>query len=216
MITTLSIFGFFNSINDLFTKFLQTPGSEIWIFVLLGAIIFIETGIVIFPFLPGDSVLFFVGGLAAASNGRLSIALLILVMGIIAFLANLVNYEIGRRFGDVIPKHKWLSRFLKPEYMDDAKVFFEKWGAWAIFLGRFTPIIRTVVPFTAGASKMPHRKFVLFNLLGGFAWVIVALGAGFLFGQIPFVKKNLELIMIAIVVISLLPAVIAGLRGRKK
>ena len=213
MLTTLSIFGFFNDINKLFQTFAQTPSTHIWIYVVLGVIIFIETGLVIFPFLPGDSVLFFVGALAAASNGKLSILMLMLVMGIIAFLANLLNYEIGRRFGDVIPKVKWISKILKPQYMDDAHKFFEKWGSWAIFLGRFMPIIRTVVPFVAGTSKMPHRKFVLYNLLGGFAWVIVALGAGFLFGNIGFVKRNLEIIMLAIVVVSLLPAVIGGLNS---
>ncbi len=205
MFTTLSIFGFF---NDWISHFLSVPGAHIWVYVLLGAIIFIETGIVIFPFLPGDSILFFVGSMAALYPGKLSLWLLILLMGLIAFAANVVNFEIGRRFGDVIPQHPWLSRFLKPEYMDEAHQFFKKWGSWAIFLGRFMPIIRTIVPFTAGAGKMPHKKFLFFNFLGGFAWVIVALGAGFLFGQVPFIKKNFELVMIAIVIVSLLPAII--------
>lgn len=211
----LSIFSIFNNLNTMMENFLKQPSGVLMIFFVLGFIIFIETGIVIFPFLPGDSILFFVGGLSASpiSNGRLNIVLLIVVMGCVAFLANLVNFEIGRRFGEAIPKHRWLSRFLKPEYMEDAHKFFQKWGSWAIFLGRFMPIIRTIVPFTAGAGKMSHRQFILFNFLGGFAWVTVALGAGFLFGQIPFVKKNLELIMIAIVVISFLPAVIGGLRN---
>ncbi|MDR0297348.1 MAG: VTT domain-containing protein [Streptococcaceae bacterium] len=208
-----SIFGFF---NDWMTSFAQMPNGHIWIYIVLGLIIFVETGLVIFPFLPGDSILFFVGSLAAMSNGKLSILLLMLVMGALAFLANLLNYEIGRKFGDVIPNHPMLSRFLKPEYMDDAHRFFEKWGSWAIFLGRFMPIIRTVVPFTAGAGKMPHKKFVFFNLLGGFAWVMVALGAGYFFGNIAWVKKNFEVVMIAIVVISLLPAVIGGLNSYMK
>ncbi|MDR0199608.1 MAG: VTT domain-containing protein [Streptococcaceae bacterium] len=219
MLINASIFSFFGQINALFQKFAASPGTEIWIFVVLGLIIFIETGIVIFPFLPGDSVLFFVGSLSAISmkhGGNLYLWLLILVMGAIAFLANLLNFEIGRFFGDAIPKHPLLSRFLKPEYMADAHKFFERWGAWAIFLGRFMPIIRTIVPFTAGAGKMPHRKFILFNLLGGYAWVTVALGAGFLFGNIPFVQKNLELIMLAIVVVSVLPAVIGGIRSYQK
>ena len=216
MFIQLSIFGFF---NEWMANFAQMPNGHIWIYLVLGAIIFIETGLVIFPFLPGDSILFFVGSLAAMSNGKLSLGLLILSMGLTAFIANLLNYEIGRRFGDVIPKHKTLSRFLKPEYMEEAHHFFDKWGAWAIFLGRFMPIIRTVVPFTAGAGKMSHKKFVFFNFLGGFAWVIVALGAGYLFGGIPFVKQHFEIIMIAIVVVSLLPALIGVLKrilaGRK-
>ncbi|GBG96295.1 DedA family protein [Lactococcus termiticola] len=206
---SLSVFGFF---NDWMANFAQMPNGHIWIYVTLGLIIFVETGLVIFPFLPGDSILFFVGSLAAMSNGKLSLLYLILVMGILAFLANLLNYEIGRKFGNVIPKHPKLSKFLKPEYLEEAHKFFEKWGAWAIFLGRFMPIIRTVVPFVAGTGRMPHKKFVLFNFLGGFSWVIVTLGAGYLFGQVPFIKKNFELVMIAIVVVSLLPAAIGVLR----
>jgi len=211
----LALFNFF---NDWINSFLATSGSEIWVYVLLGVIIFIETGLVIFPILPGDSILFFVGSLAALpeGKGKLSIPLLIASMGLIAFLANLLNYEIGRRFGDVIPKHPRLSHFLKPEYMENARKFFEKWGGWAIFLGRFMPIIRTIVPFTAGAGKMPHRKFILFNLLGGYAWVTVALGAGYLFAHNSFVQKNFELVMIAIVIVSLLPAIIGGLNGYLK
>ncbi|MFC4652006.1 VTT domain-containing protein [Lactococcus nasutitermitis] len=216
MFISLSIFGFF---NDWISHFLSVPGAHIWVYVLLGAVIFIETGLVIFPFLPGDSILFFVGSMAALYPGKLSLWLLIVVMGAIAFFANLVNYEIGRKFGDVIPKHRLLSRFLKQEYLDEAHQFFKKWGSWAIFLGRFMPIIRTIVPFTAGAGKMPHKKFVFFNLLGGFSWVTLALGAGYLFGQVPFIKKNFELVMIAIVIVSLLPAVIGFVRryfkGRK-
>jgi Uncharacterized membrane-associated protein len=205
MFISLSVFGFF---NEWIANFLNTPGAHVWVYVLLGAIIFIETGLVIFPFLPGDSILFFVGSMAALNPDKLSMPLLIGSMGTIAFVANLVNYEIGRKFGDVIPKHETLSKFLKPEYIEEAETFFEKWGSWAIFLGRFMPIIRTVVPFTAGTSRMPHRTFVLYNFLGGFAWVTVALGAGFLFGQVPFIKKNFELVMLAIVFVSLLPAVI--------
>ncbi|MCL2858898.1 MAG: VTT domain-containing protein [Streptococcaceae bacterium] len=216
MFTSLSIFGFF---NDWMQHFANMPNGHIWIYIVLGIIIFVETGLVIFPFLPGDSILFFVGSLAAMSNGKLSIWGLIISMGAIAFLANLLNYEIGRRFGDSIPNHPKLSRFLKPEYMEEAHQFFEKWGAWAIFLGRFMPIIRTIVPFTAGAGKMPYKKFVLFNFLGGFTWVAVALGAGYFFGGIPFIKKNFEVVMIAIVIISLLPAIIGVvkryLQGRK-
>ncbi|MBB5888121.1 VTT domain-containing protein [Lactovum miscens] len=218
--TSLSLFGLFDQINTIFKNFAQTPATHIWIYVGLGALIFIETGLVIFPFLPGDSVLFFVGGLAALSAGKLNIWLLILVMGVIAFLANLINYEIGRRFGDVIPRIKWISRILKPQYIEEAHKFFEKWGSWAIFLGRFMPIIRTVVPFVAGTGKMPHKKFVLFNFLGGFSWVIVALGAGYLLGTNAWVQSHFEIIMLAIVVISLLPAVIGGfssyIKNRKK
>ncbi|CAM3065027.1 cytochrome O ubiquinol oxidase [Lactococcus hircilactis] len=209
MLINLSVFGFF---NEWIAHFLSTPGAHFWVYVLLGAIIFIETGLVIFPFLPGDSILFFVGSMAALYPGKLSLFWLMVIMGTIAFLANVLNYEIGRRFGDVIPKHPKLSRFLKPEYMDEAHLFFKKWGAWAIFLGRFMPIIRTIIPFTAGAGKMPQKKFLFFNFLGGFSWVIVALGAGFLFGQVPFIKKNFEFVMIMIVIISLLPAVIGGAR----
>ncbi|PCR99361.1 VTT domain-containing protein [Lactococcus fujiensis] len=205
MFINLSVFGFF---NDWITHFLNVPGAHIWVYVLLGAIIFIETGLVIFPILPGDSILFFVGSMVALYPNKLSLVGLIVTMGLIAFIANVVNFEIGRKFGSVLPEHPKLSRFLKPEYMDEAHQFFKKWGSWAIFLGRFMPIIRTIVPFTAGAGKMPHKKFLFFNFIGGFAWVTVALGAGYLFGQVPFIKKNFELVMIAIVVVSLLPALL--------
>lgn len=213
LLTNLLVAINFGIFNEWMQSFANMPNGHIWIYVVLGLIIFVETGLVIFPFLPGDSILFFVGSLAAMSNGNISIWFLMLSMGVIAFVANLLNYELGRRFGDVIPKHKFLSRFLKPEYMEDAQRFFEKWGSWAIFLGRFMPIIRTVVPFTAGASRMPHKKFILFNLLGGFTWVIVALGAGYLFGNIPWVKKNFEVVMLAIVVVSLLPAIFGAVNG---
>jgi len=204
-----SVFGIF---NDLISQFLSTPGSEIWVYVLMGSIIFVETGLVLFPFLPGDSILFFVGSMVAMYPGKLSLVGLIVSLTIIGFLANTLNYELGKRFGKSLPNHPKLTKFLKPEYLDEAKGFFEKYGSFAIFLGRFMPIIRTVVPFTAGTSMMPYKKFVWFNLFGGFAWILIATTAGYFFGGLPFVKAHFELIMLAIIFVSLAPALVTGLK----
>ncbi|MDR2834462.1 MAG: VTT domain-containing protein [Streptococcaceae bacterium] len=209
IIPLASVFGIF---NDMITNFLNVPGSEIWVYVLLGTIIFVETGLVFFPFLPGDSILFFVGSMTAMHPKQLSMVTLVVSLTILAFLANLLNYEIGRKFGETIPKHPKLGRFLKDEYLEEARRFFDKYGASAIFLGRFMPIIRTIVPFTAGTAQMPHKKFVLFNFLGGLAWVVVATVAGYFFGGLAFVKAHFELIMMAIILVSLLPAVITGMK----
>jgi len=202
-----SVFGIF---NDLISHFLSTPGSEIWVYVLMGAIIFVETGLVLFPFLPGDSILFFVGSMVAMYPTKLSLLALIVSLTIIGFLANTLNYELGKHFGQSLPNHPKLTKFLKPEYLEEAKTFFEKYGSFAIFLGRFMPIIRTVVPFTAGTSQMPYRKFVWFNFLGGFAWILIATTAGYFFGGLAFVKAHFELIMLAIIFVSLAPALITA------
>ncbi|SJZ46236.1 membrane-associated protein [Pilibacter termitis] len=190
--------------TELLTQLLHN--REIYFYLVLGLIIFVETGIVIFPFLPGDSILFFAGSVAALGSNSISVTVLVVSLTILAFFANLLNYEIGRHFGESLHKHPKLTRFLKPHYIEEAEQFFEKYGSFAIFLGRFMPIIRTIVPFTAGTSKMPHKKFVLYNALGGFTWIFLCVIAGFFFGNIPFVQKHFELIMIAIIFVSLIPA----------
>jgi membrane-associated protein len=177
-------------------------------YMVMIAIIFIETGIVIFPFLPGDSILFFAGSLAALKSSEVSVWFLIISLSITAFIANMLNFELGKRFGESLPRHPKFSKFLKPKHIEEAHKFFKKYGTFAVFLGRFMPIIRTIVPFTAGSSFMPYKKFVTFNFLGGVTWVVLSVGAGFLFGQVSFVKKHFEAIMLAIIFISLLPAVI--------
>ena len=185
------------------------------IYIGLFLVIFIETGVVILPFLPGDSLLFLCGSLAALANGGLNIWILWGLLVVAAFVGDSLNFEIGEHFGGWLTHNQKLQRFIKPEYLDRSAKFFAKHGKAAIFLGRFMPIIRTFIPFTAGISKMHYRSFVFYNLLGGIAWVTVALGAGFFFGNVAIVKAHFELIMIAIIIISLLPAAIMALRNKK-
>jgi len=194
----------FINFNELLQNLLGQ--NVIYFYLVLIAIIFIETGIVIFPFLPGDSLLFFAGSLAAISEMGVSLVTMMISLSLTAFVANMLNFMLGKRFGDSLPRHTKLSKFLKPKYLEEAQEFFAKYGSLAIFLGRFMPIIRTVVPFTAGGSNMPYKKFVIFNLLGAVAWIVSTTGAGCLFGQVPFVKAHFEVIMLAIVMISLFPA----------
>ncbi|WP_010622114.1 VTT domain-containing protein [Paucilactobacillus suebicus] len=185
-------------------------------YIGLFGIIFIETGLVLFPFLPGDSILFLCGSIAALSNHPLNHIILIIVLSIAAILGDFVNFEIGQHLGKHLTgSNKW-SKWIKPKYVKDAQSFFNRHGSSAIFLGRFVPIIRTFIPFTAGASKMQYRKFAIFNILGAFSWVAVAVLAGFLFGNVSIVKAHFELIMVAIIIISLAPAVLMSVIQNKR
>ncbi|MDR1521328.1 MAG: VTT domain-containing protein [Streptococcaceae bacterium] len=197
-----------------FNEILQNLLNQqvLYFYLVLIAIIFVETGIVIFPFLPGDSILFFAGSLTALKDSEISVWFLMISLSITAFIANMLNFELGKRFGKSLLKHSKFSKFLKPKHIEETHEFFEKYGTFAIFLGRFMPIIRTIVPFTAGSSFMPYKKFMIFNFLGGVTWIILSVGAGALFGQISFVKKHFEVIMLAIIFISLLPAMIMGIK----
>ncbi|KRN21321.1 VTT domain-containing protein [Lacticaseibacillus camelliae] len=185
------------------------------IYIGLFGLIFIETGVVILPFLPGDSLLFLCGSLAALNNQGLNIWLLIGLLSIAAIAGDALNFEIGEHFGNYLMQSQKLSRLIKPNYIKRSQRFFKKHGKPAIFLGRFVPIIRTFIPFTAGISKMRYRDFALYNVLGGLSWVLVALGSGYFFGNIAVVKAHFELIMLAIIAISLLPAAIMGLCNRR-
>ena len=196
--------------------FVQAHGP--WIYALLFAIIFAETGLVVTPFLPGDSLLFAVGALAAAGSldPWISIALLITA----AFTGNAVNYAIGRRFGPRIfaatDQTGWLHKLLNRQHLTKAHVFFDQYGGKAVVLSRFLPIVRTFVPFVAGAAQMHPRSFVAYNAIGAVGWVGLCVGAGLAFGNIPIVKNNFSLVTIGIVLISLLPMAIEFLRHRAK
>ncbi|MCO7127505.1 VTT domain-containing protein [Sporolactobacillus shoreicorticis] len=203
---------FIPNLNQLLPQLISQYGSLIYIGLF--ALIFIETGIVILPFLPGDSLLFLCGSLAALSGHPLNIWLLIVLLAVAAILGDSLNFEIGEHLGTYLTRNKKLSRFIKSEYLDRSERFFQKHGKGAIFLGRFMPILRTFIPFTAGISQMRYRDFVTYNVLGGITWILIALGAGFFFGNIAIVKAHFELIMTAIIVISLLPAAIMALRKR--
>lgn len=172
-------------------------------YALLFAVVFCETGLVVFPFLPGDSLIFIAGALSAA--GSLNVALLFAVFGAAAIVGDSVNYWLGHAIG---PKvfHDRAGRFFKEEYVTMAHDFFEKHGGKAVVLARFVPVIRTFAPFVAGMGSMSYRRFLLYNIVGGIAWVALFLGAGYFFGGLPVVQANLSLVIIGIIAVSLLPA----------
>lgn len=187
-----------------------------WVYALLFAIIFSETGFVVTPFLPGDSLLFAAG--AVAAQGRLNGWATFGLLAAAAFSGNVVNYAIGRSIGPRIftatSGARGLARLMNRDYLDRAHAFFERYGGKAIVLGRFVPIVRTFVPFVAGAGYMTWATFVVFNAAGAVAWVGVCLLAGVWFGNVPIVRSHFSLVTIGIVVISLLPVAIEYLRHR--
>ncbi|HEX4824553.1 MAG TPA: DedA family protein [Candidatus Polarisedimenticolaceae bacterium] len=190
-------------------EFVTAHGS--WTYGVLFTIVFLETGVVVTPILPGDSLLFACGALAAA--GTLQPALLFLVLSFAAILGDGTNYSIGKLIG---PRaFTGNIRFLKREYLERTRAFYERHGGKTIFLARFVPIVRTFAPFVAGIGTMPYLRFAAYNVVGGFAWVGLCLGAGYLFGNIPFVKQNFSVVILGIVVVSVLPLVVEWLRHRK-
>ncbi len=185
-----------------------------WTYLILFVIIFAETGFVVTPFLPGDSLLFAAGALIAAGGTGLNIFLMTLILIIAAFAGNTVNYELGKYFGPMVFKEK--NKVLKLDYYLQTKAFFEKHGGKAVILSRFVPIIRTVAPFVAGVGRMPVLRYSLYNIIGGGAWIIVFLFAGFLLGNIPFFKANFSIVTLVIILVSLVPMLYAALKGRSK
>jgi membrane-associated protein len=182
-----------------------------WTYALLFLIIFLETGFVVMPFLPGDSLLFAAGTFAALNALNLYSLLLLLMLA--AVLGDTVNYWIGHRVG--ARAYSGEVRWIRKEYLDRAHAFFEKHGGKTIVLARFVPILRTFAPFVAGISRMSYRNFLTYNVAGGVVWVSIFLFAGFFFGNIPVVKHNFSLVVIAIILISLLPAVLEVWKARK-
>jgi len=177
---------------------------ELWIYPILFAVIFAETGLVVTPFLPGDSLLFAVGALAAVdTSGTLSAPLASLTLAAAAVLGNTVNYSIGRAIGPAAFSGRY--RLLKVEYLRRTEEFFRRHGGLAIVLSRFMPIIRTCAPFVAGIARMPYTRFLAYNLAGGCAWVLLFIWGGYLFGNVPLVKQHFGLVTLVIIVVSLLP-----------
>jgi membrane-associated protein len=175
-----------------------------WVYLILFVIVFAETGLVVTPFLPGDSLLFAAGALAAVdTSGTLSAPLLSLTLIIAAVAGNTTNYHIGRWIGPAAFSGKF--RFLKVEYLRRTEAFFLKYGSMTIVSSRFVPILRTCAPFVAGIGRMPYARFQAYNIFGGAAWVLLMTWAGFFFGNIPFVKQNFGLVTIGIIVVSLIP-----------
>jgi membrane-associated protein len=184
-----------------------------WTYLLLFAIVFCETGLVVTPILPGDSLLFAAGAFAA--SGSLSIWVLIVVLITAAILGDTVNYAVGRIFGQRLLEAKRF-RVVKPEHLAHTEEFFERYGGKTIIIARFVPIVRTLAPFVAGIGRMRYHRFMSFNVVGGVAWVLICTWAGYFFGNLPFVKKNFSLVVLAIIVLSVLPAVWEILRARRK
>lgn len=178
---------------------------------LLFLIIFVETGIVIAPFLPGDSLLFVAGAFAAQES--LNLFALLIILSIAAILGDSLNYWIGNYFGYRIFERKGL---IKREYLERTQNFYNKHGGKTIILARFIPIIRTFAPFIAGVGKMEYKKFLSFNILGGIAWVLLFTLAGFFFGRIPLIRDNLSIVIILIILVSLIPPVFEYLRHKVK
>ena len=186
-------------------------------FAALFIVIFAETGLVVFPLLPGDSLLFVAGTVAAASG--VNVHLLVLTLLIAAVLGDSVNYSIGHFIGPKVlshPRETRLGRWLKPEYMDRTHRFYEKYGGFTIIIGRFVPVVRTFAPFLAGVGQMRYRKFLAYNVIGGTAWVSLLLYTGYLFGNIPWVKNNLAWIVLGIIVVSLLPIAFQWIKERRE
>jgi membrane-associated protein len=182
-----------------------------WIYPLLFAVIFCETGLVVTPFLPGDSLLFAVGALAAVdSSGTLTAPLASAVLCVAAVLGNVTNYGAGRLIGP--PAFSGRYRLLRVEYLRRTEEFFRRYGGLAIFLSRFMPIIRTCAPFVAGIGRMSFGRFLAYNLAGGCAWVLLFIWGGYLFGNMPLVKAHFGLVTLAIIGVSLIPVAVAWLR----
>lgn len=188
-----------------------TTEYGVWVYGVLFVIVFCETGLVVTPFLPGDSLLFVTGTLAGA--GMLDPVLLCLVLIIAAVLGDTVNYFIGRKMGPAVFKRPD-ARFLKQEYLRKTQQFYAKHGGKTIIIARFIPIIRTFAPFVAGVGTMQYSRFIAYNIGGGIAWVVLFITAGYFVGDQPFVKNNLTLVVFGIILVSILPGIVEFIRHK--
>jgi membrane-associated protein len=200
--------------DDFLFQFVADHGP--WVYGLVVAIVFCETGLVVTPFLPGDSLLFAAGALAA--SGGMDVRILAAAVFLAAISGDLLNYSVGRAVGKRVIQlartdPRW-GRFIRPAYIDRAHEFFERHGGRAIIMGRFVPIVRTFMPFTAGAAEMTYRTFIVNSLTADVLWVGICVGAGYLFGNVPVVKENFELVVIGIVGVSLIPMAVELLKHR--
>ncbi len=187
----------------------------LWSYALMFLIILIETGVVVLPFLPGDSLLFAAGALSANANNILDAWILWIGFFIVSLIGDSLNYFIGRTIGQKLLNTK-IGHFIKPEQIKETEKFYEKHGAIAIILARYMPIIRTLAPFVAATSNFPYLRFFKYSLIGTFSWASIAVWAGYFFGNIPFVRKHFTMIILAIIVVTILPAVIGFIKTRTK
>ncbi|MCK6627806.1 MAG: DedA family protein [Anaerolineae bacterium] len=202
---------YFLHLDEILPEITSTYGT--WTYAILFLIIFLETGVVVTPFLPGDSLLFAAGAVAALDNSGLNVVFLFILLTIAAILGDTANYWIGhaigpRAFSGNIP-------FLKKEYLERTHQFYEKYGGKAIVLARFVPIVRTFAPFVAGIGSMNYSRFIFYNIFGGVLWCAIFIFLGYYFGNLPFVKRNFELVIIVIILISLLPPVVEYFQSRR-
>jgi len=209
----LQLFDILIHLDDYLAWVVENYGA--WIYLVLFLIIFCETGLVVTPFLPGDSLLFVAGAIAAA--GGMNVHLLVALLVIAAILGDAVNYHIGRWAGPKVFRGEpwWGERFFKAEYLQKTQAFYDKYGGKTIIIARFIPIVRTYVPFIAGVAKMPYARFATYNVSGALLWVVSLTYAGYVFGNIPWIKDNLTLVILAIIFLSILPAIIEVIRARR-
>jgi membrane-associated protein len=184
-----------------------------WTYLILFVIIFAETGFVVTPFLPGDSLLFAAGALIAGGVSGLDIYLLALLLIVAAFTGNTLNYGLGNFFGHKVFKPE--NKVLKLDYYLQTKAFFDKHGGKAVIFSRFMPIIRTIAPFVAGVGRMPFLRYSLYNIIGGVSWIILFLFAGYMLGNVPFFKAHFSLIGITIILVSIIPPIIAAIKAKR-
>ncbi len=194
-------------LNEIITQY------QSWTYLILFGVIFAETGLVVTPFLPGDSLLFAAGTLAALADSPLNVHLLAALLMVAAIIGDTVNYAIGKYFGEKLLAHPKM-KMIKPQHIKKTQQFYEKHGGKTIILARFIPIIRTFAPFVAGIGEMEYKRFISYNVIGGVVWVYLFVYAGYFFGNLEFVKNNFSLVIVAIIIISVIPVVIEFVKHR--
>jgi membrane-associated protein len=209
MISPTEIIDFILHFDRYLQVFVQAYG--VWTYAILFVIVFSETGLVVAPFLPGDSLLFVCGAFAA--TGVFDLATLLGVLGVAAILGNMVNYQVGYMLGPKVFSER--VRFLKKEYLDRTRQFYEKHGGKTIVIARFMPIIRTFAPFVAGIGRMEYGKFTFYNVAGCLAWILSFVLGGYFFGNIPVIKRNLTLVIVVIIILSVIPSIIEIVRHKR-
>lgn len=203
----------FTDLNNILNEWAGAMGP--WLYVVLFLIIFCETGLVVMPFLPGDSLLFAVGAISASDGSPINVVFTIALLIVAGVLGDAVNYAVGKKMGPAVFKRED-SRWLNKRHLEKTHEFYERHGGKTIIIARFAPIIRTFAPFVAGIGKMTYARFALFNVTGSILWVTAFMVAGYAFGNIPEVKRNFQFVIIGIIAVSLIPVVWGFLQARKE
>lgn len=209
MIDVIGILSYFYHFDKYLGQYLIQYGS--WVYLLLLLVIFLETGLVLFPFLPGDSLIFVTGAFAA--SGYLDVVFLFTIFSFACIAGDTINYFIGNYVGSKVFSYKD-SKIFKKEYLDRTRVFYERYGAKTIILARFIPVVRTFAPFLAGIGKMEYFKFLSYNIIGGLIWVALFVFSGYFFGNIPLIKDNLNIVVMIIIGLSIVPAIYEYIKAK--